>query len=191
MHYIPKKTIDLIIETANHYIAQVKGNQPKLYQGIQQAIVDQKPLSYYEEHEKGHGRDTSWYVSVYNALDDEKAAEWKGLSRFIQVHRVSTSQGIEVHSDRLYISDLYHSDAGFFHKGIRGHWGIENRLHYVKDVVHQEDGNQIKTSNGPVNAAVLSTIAMNIHRKNGNDSIKYGQIKFRARIKSLFELCRT
>jgi len=107
------------------------------------------------------------------------------------VHRISISEGKEVHSDRLYISDLYHSDAKFFHQVIRGHWGIENRLHYVKDVVHQEDDNQISKDNGPVNAAVLSTIAINIHRKNGNDSIKYGQIKFRAKVKELFGLLRT
>lgn len=149
------------------------------------------PLSYFEEHEKAHGRDTSWYVSVYNALNHEKAVEWKNLSRFIHVHRISKHKDKQVHSDRLYISDLYHSDAEFFHNGIRGHWGIENKLHYVKDVIHQEDDNQIRLDNGPVNAAVLSTIAMNIHRKNGNESIKYGQIKFRARVKELFKLLRT
>ena len=61
----------------------------------------------------------------------------------------------------------------------------------MKDVIHQEDDNQIRVGNGPVNAAILSTIAMNIHRKNGNDSIKYGQIKFRAMTKELFKMLRT
>ncbi len=158
---------------------------------MQQAIVDQEPLSYFEEHEKAHGRETSWYTTVYNALNHEKTTEWTSLSRFIHVHRISISKGEEAHSNRLYISDLYHSDAEFFHKGIRGHWGIENRLHHVKDVIHQEDDNQICKDNGPVNAAVFSTIAMNIHRKNGNDSIKYGQIKFRGKVKELFKFCRT
>ena len=169
----------------------VKGNQPTLFKGIQQAIVDQEPLSYFEEHEKGHGRDTSWYVTVYNALNHEKAGEWKNLSRFIHVHKICVTKGKEIHSDRLYISDLYHSDAEFFHKGIRGHWGIENRLHHVKDVTHKEDDNQIRAKNGPVNIATISSIAINIHRKNGNDSIKDGQIKFRAMLKDLFDLCRT
>ena len=86
---------------------------------MQQAIVEQTPLSYFEEHEKAHGRETSWYVTVYNALNHEKAMEWKNLSRFIHVHRISISKGEVVHSNRLYISDLYHSDAEFFHKGIR------------------------------------------------------------------------
>ena len=149
------------------------------------------PLSYFEEHEKGHGRKTAWYVTLYNARNHEKAREWKNLSRFIHVHRVATDKGGETHSDRLYISDLYHSDAQIFHYGIRGHWGIENRLHYVKDVVHHEDKNRIRSDNGPVNMAVMSSIAINIHRKNGNQSIKNGQIKFRANVKGLFNLCRT
>lgn len=191
MPYIPKKTIDLIVDQGNHYIAQVKRNQPNLFQSIQQAIVEQIPLDYFMEYEKAHGRETFWYVSVYNALNHEKTAEWKNLSRLIHVHRMSINKDKEVHSNRLYISDLYHSNAEFFHQGIRGHWGIENKVHYVKDVVHQEDNNQIYTNNGPVNAAILSTIAMNIHRKNGNDSIKNGQIKFRAIVEQLFGLCRT
>ena len=179
------------METKNHYLAQVKGNQPTLYKSVQEAIVNQAPLSYFEEHEKAHGRKTSWYVNVYNARNHEKAMDWKNLSRFILVHRVCTTKGNDVHSNRLYISDLHHSDAAFFHKGIRGHWGIENRLHYVKDVIHKEDDNQIRSKNGPVNAAIMSTIAINIHRKNGNDSIKYSQIKFRAGMQKLFGLCRT
>ncbi len=169
----------------------MKGNQPKLFRSAQQVIVEQEPLSYHEEHEKDHGRHTSWYVTVYNGANHEKALDWKNLNRFIHVHRVCLKKGKEVHSDRLYISDLFHTDAEFFHKGIRGHWGIENRLHYVKDVVHQEDKNRIHSGNGPVNTAIMSTIAINIHRKNGNDSITDGQIRFGAKLNELFVLCRT
>lgn len=158
---------------------------------MQQVIVEEEPLSSFMETEKDHGRETWWYVSVFNARNHEKNGEWKNLSRFIHVHRVSIKKGKETHSNRLYISDMYQSAADFFHRGIREHWGIENRLHYVKDVIHLEDDNQIQTGNGPVNAAIMSTIAINIHRKNGNDSIKSGQIKFRAALKMLFLMLRT
>jgi len=145
--------------------------------------VEQEPLDFFEEHEKDHGRETTWHVTVYNARNHEKAEEWKNLTRFIHVHRKCIEKGEVSHGDRLYISDLYHSNAEFFHKGIRGHWGIENRLHYVKDVIHKEDKNRIRTKNGPVNMATISSIAINLHRKNGNDSIKSGQGKFRTKIK--------
>jgi len=186
----------LIVETGNHYVAQVKGNQPKLFNSIQEAIVKQEPLSFFQEKEKAHGRDTTWDVTVYNARNHQKAEEWKNLTRFIHVHRTCIMKGKVSHSNRLYISDLYHSDAEVFHKGIRGHWGIENRLHHVKDVIHQEDENRIRTKNGPVNMATISSIAINIHRNNGNDSIKDGQMEYRAKIKDeeikdLLELFRT
>jgi len=65
-------------------------------------------------------------------------------------------------------------NAEEFHQGIRGHWGIENRLHWVKDEIHKEDKNKIRCGTGPVAASIFSSIAINIHRKNGNDSISEG-----------------
>ena len=158
--------------------------------------MEQEPLSFFEEYEKGHGRETTWYVTVYNARNHEKADEWKNLTRFIHVHRKCIEKEKVSHGDRLYISDLYHSDAEVFHKGIRGHWGIENRLHYVKDVIHKEDKNRVRTKNGPVNMATISSIVINLHRKNGNDSIKDAQMDARTKIKheeikDLLELLRT
>lgn len=182
----------MIIESGNHYVLQVKRNQPKLFEEIERAILEQTPLDYFEQNEKDHGRQSHWYVSVYNALQSEKTKNWKNLSRFIHVHKYTISKDKngerkETHSDRFYISDFFKSDAEFYHFGIRGHWSIENSLHWVKDVIHGEDGNQIKKNNGPVNSAVFSSIAINIHRKNGNHSITDGQLKFSSNVNELFE----
>ena len=54
------------------------------------------------------------------------------------------------------------STAEKFAQGIRGHWGIENRLHWVKDVVFQEDNSKIRMSNAPANLSVMKAIAINI-----------------------------
>ena len=89
------------------------------------------------------------------------------------------------------MSDLFQTCAQDYHIGIRGHWKIENSLHWVKDVIHREDKNQFKANFAPVNAATFSTIAINIQRKNGNHSITEGQIKFGAKLKELFHLLRT
>ena len=191
MHCIPKKTIEQIIETGNHYIVQVKGNQPSLFREIQRVMVEQKTLDYYQEHQKDHGRHSSWYVSVFDASYSDKANEWKNLRRFIHVHKHTLSKKGESHSDRLYISDLFETSAHYYHQAIRGHWKIENSLHWVKDVVHREDRNRIIKDNGPVNSAVFSSIAINIHRKNDNWSITDGQIKFGTNVKELFQLLRT
>lgn len=181
----------MIVGSGNHYVCQVKGNQPNLFKEIQQVIVSQKPVDRFEEHEKDHGRHSSWYVSVFDATLTPQMDEWKNLRRFIHVHKKTIKKGKESHSDRLYISDLFQTCAESFHKGIRGHWTIENSLHWVKDVIHNEDNNRIVKNNGPVNSAVFSSIAINIHRKNGNWSITEGQIKFGTMVDKLFNLFRT
>ncbi len=67
------------------------------------------------------------------------------------------------------------STAEKFAQGIRGHWGIENRLHWVKDVVFQEDNSKIRMSNAPANLSVMKAIAINILRRNGHTSITIAQ----------------
>ncbi len=190
MHCTPKKTIEAIVESGNHYVAQVKGNQKTLLEEVKRVARSQIPLSTYHLEQKGHGRDMTWQVSVFDASNSGKTAEWKNLKRVILVKRERTQKQKSIKKDAFFISDLA-LQSEEFHQGIRGHWGIENRLHWVKDVVHKEDSNRIKKENAPLNRAVLSTIAINIHRKNGHQSITYGQIKFGAKVKELFNLIRT
>ena len=114
---------------------------------------------------------TSANVEVYASIVKEK-----GILR-------------EVHSDRYYISDYFQSDAQFYHEGIRGHWTIENSLHWVKDVIIGEDNNQVKSGSGAINRAVCTSIAINIQRKNGQYSISEGHIENNAiNVNELFEL---
>lgn len=180
-----------IIESGNDYTIQVKRNQPSLFQGVESAMVKQKPLDYYQEEEKDHGRHSQWFVSVFDATNSPKAKEWKGLRRFIHVHKITECKGRVSHSDRLYISSRYETSAEYYHKGIRGHWTIENSLHWVKDVIHKEDSNRIVTDNGPVNSAIFSSIAINLHRKNGYHSITEAQVSATANFTELFSLIRT
>jgi len=150
--------------------------------------VEESPIDTFVEEEKDHGRHSIWTVMVFNALLSEKTSEWKNIRRFIHVHKQTFSKKGETHSNRLYVTDLFTTDAAFFHRGIKGHWTIENALHWVKDVIHREDNNQIRKNNGPVNAAVLSSIAINITRKNGFHSITEGKLNFSANVNELFEM---
>ena len=163
---------------------------------ILDTTIEAKPLDTYEEHENDHGKRSHWYVSVYNARYSEKAEEWKNLTRFIHVHKHTRirekGQIRDIHSDRYYISDYFESNAQYYHFGIRGHWQIENSLHWVKDVIIGEDKNQVKTGSGPVNRAIFSSFSMNIQRKNEQKSISEGHIKNNtANVKELFELLQT
>jgi len=188
-----KKTVKTIVDSGNHYVIQVKRNQPNLLKEICRVSVVQRPISYYQEFDNSRGKQSSWYVNVFNVEHNKKTKDWKNLRRVIHVHKknITSKTGKESHNDRYYISDLFQIDAQKFHKGIRGHWKIENSLHWVKDVVHGEDNNQYRKNNAPVNVSTFSTIVLNLHRKNGNKSITEGQIKFGANIESLFKLLRT
>jgi predicted transposase YbfD/YdcC len=53
-------------------------------------------------------------------------------------------------------------------EGLRGHWGIENKIHYVRDVSFGEDASRIRTGHGPQNMATLRSVAMNFLRKTGS-----------------------
>lgn len=126
--------------------------------------------------------------------------DWKNLKRFIKVERSRIIKGERSENTCFFISDFIPENifpfqgedtAKYFHIGIREHWGIENKLHWVKDVIHNEDNNGISGKNAPMNLAIMSTIALNIHKKEGNESITYGQMKFGANVKDIIDLLRT
>jgi Transposase DDE domain len=96
--------------------------------------------------------------------------EWIGLERVIKVERIGTRSCLPYHQVVYYISSLSLS-AKEFAIGIRGHWGIENRLHWVKDVVFQEDSSRISQASAPANLSIIRTIAINILRGNGYASL--------------------
>ena len=132
-------------------------------------------------------------LRIAYSIYSKKHKEWKGLKRFIHVHKevFHTNKNTKkrfTDNDRHYISSVSSSNAKFFHEGIRNHWSIENKLHWVKDVIHNEDDNRVRTNNGSINQSIISTIAINIHRKNGNPSITDSQIKFGANVKELFNI---
>ena len=70
--------------------------------------------------------------------------------------------------------DAHQADPALLATWIRGHWSIEARLHWVRDVTLAEDHSQIRTDNGPVNVAALRTLAINALRLTGHPNIAAG-----------------
>ena len=155
----------------------------------------------YHITEKTHGRHTTWTVKVYEIEDIVLQKTWTNLRTFICVEKsvsqkgkANTKQAKQVfttESISYRISDVTCLSAKEFAQGIRGHWGIENRTHWVKDVNFKEDNNGIKNDNGAVNMAIFNTISLNYLRQNIDDSIKNAQIIFGQNVKELFLTIRT
>jgi predicted transposase YbfD/YdcC len=96
-------------------------------------------------HNKGHGRREKRTLRVTPIL--EKYVDWPGAVQVFQIHRVR-SVADKVEEETVYgISSLapQEADAGRLLRLVRGHWGIENRLHWVRDVTLGEDDCRVRS----------------------------------------------
>jgi len=189
---LPKKTIDIIIKTGNNYCIQVKGNQPKLFKQIQKNINNNEPISSYFKKEKNRGRIENRLVEIYDALldIDEK---WTKLKRIIYVHRYGyrpdkkKNKG-KYNEHHYYILSSPINNAKTVFDGIRGHWYIENKLHYVKDVIQNEDNSRIRKGKTIDNLSILKNIVINLFRLNGFNSITRANINFANKIDKMMKI---
>lgn len=140
-----KKTCKLIVEGGNDYAIAVKGNQKNLHRQIRHNTENTTPTSRYITGEKTRNRVTTRTVEVFHNLTGI-SQEWVGLESLIKVERIGTRAEKAYHQVAYYISSLV-SSATDFAQGIRGHWKIENSLHWVKDVIFHEDHSRIRMGN--------------------------------------------
>lgn len=193
---MPKKTVAAIIDSGNDYLVTLKGNQPKLSAAVQ-AITASRPADEWDDRcDQGHGRRERRIVAVWDApsADDPLAidASWSSLRRIIRVERLRSVAGAAPSLETTYYISSRAGDTAYALGGmIRAHWGIENRLHWVKDVQQNEDKNRIHGENAPSNISLLKTWVLSLFRINGHDSIKNATIRFANKIPQLMALMRT
>ncbi|MFM6520593.1 MAG: ISAs1 family transposase, partial [Microcystis panniformis] len=150
-----KKTISLIAKTKNDYVITVKGNQKNLYKRIQDLSNSSKPESCFLEQDNSHGRKISRKIKVFKVRKNERQG-FENLRRVIKVERRGSRGDKTYEETAYYISSLTES-AQVFAKIIRGHWKIENQLHWVKDVIFEEDKSEISDFQAASNWSILTT----------------------------------
>lgn len=104
------------------------------------------------------------------------------------MERIFESKKTFHQTQSYYISSLLSNDATVFSTGIRGHWLIENKLHWVKDVIQKEDTTRHKSGNAAKNMSIIRNIAINIIRDNEYDSVKHATLFFASNVKELFKI---
>lgn len=109
------------------------------------------------------------------------------LQSLIQVERIGIRSGKQYLQTNYYISSLL-TRATIVAAQIREHWGIENRLHWVKDVVFGEDAASFSNYNAATNWSLLRTIAINVARISGYDSLTKAERFLAHDIDKLFSL---
>ena len=168
-----KKLTQAIIESKNDYLITVKGNQIKLYNKLKIYANLEKPLTVFNSKEYSHGRYVRRKISVFNGKK-VKNKNYPHLQSFIEVKRIGF-RGKKEYNETLYYISSKKLSADIFAEKIRGHWSIENQVHWVKDVIFKEDKSRIKDTNVAEKFSLFVTLILNVYRSLGFISIKKGQ----------------
>ena len=163
------------------YLLAVKANQPTLQTEIETFFQDapSAELDTFTDLDKGHGRIEERTVTVAREVEwlsgDRRFPGERRLPDVAAIIKVATRTELKDRGrfdTRYYISsaDLTAEAAA---NAVRGHWGIENRLHWVLDVVFDEDQSRLRTGHGARNMAVVRHFAINLVRQaKDNKSIR-------------------
>ena len=166
-----------------HYLLPLKDNQPTMHAEVLMFMEDlvasgAKSLTFSRHVDKGHGRvevRRVWHSSDVAWFADR--AEWKDLAGFVMVETVRTVNGVEGKPERRCFITSLKADAKAFRKLVRRHWGIENRLHWVLDVVFLEDQCRARTGHAPENCSTLRKIALMLLRRNAIGGMGVGPMR--------------
>lgn len=159
-----------IVDGGGDYVLAIKDNHPTLAKALTKFFDDAHEDEFdgcnfrqFKTKDEKHGRTENRYFFQGPIPDELKdlTEEWKGAKSIGQVHNVSLRDGKEVSEIRYYLSSM---EVGVkrFAGAVRGHWGIENSLHWVLDMTFREDESRIRKGHGPDNFALLRRFAINI-----------------------------
>jgi predicted transposase YbfD/YdcC len=156
-----------LVERRADYVLALKQNQQKLFEQVQAhlaPLLRQEPA--FVSREKDHGRGEERRVWVSRDLNlVEEAAEWAGLAAVVCVQTRRWQQGREQQSTRYYLTSLAQASAGELAGYVRGHWGIENDLHWHLDVTFAEDACRVRQGHAPRNLSTLRKLALTLLRR--------------------------
>jgi len=168
-----KEIAKQIVAGSGDYLLAVKGNQERLLEDVQatveKALNDELPPQVVLQHqttEHGHGREeTRTYVVVHNVegIRDRKA--WPGLQMVGMCCSERTIKGETTGEVRFFIGSRK-MGVRHYAKVVRGHWRIENNLHWQLDISFGEDARRIQDRGGAANFALLRKMAVSLLKQH-------------------------
>lgn len=172
------KIAEQIIDQGGNDLLALKGNQGVLAAQVEEAFIaaDAKDYAGVESEaldtvERGHGRiETRRYRTLGDLSGVPRSALWKGMNMIGMVESTREIDGQVARETRFFIGSIGTGVADFG-RAVRGHWGVENDLHWRLDVAMREDDCRVRETQARENLAVLRHIALS---RLKNDSTKLG-----------------
>jgi len=172
-----KKTFEVAEAAGCHVLVQVKENQKALLAALEALPETVEPEETCASFDKGRNREETRRVEKFNCFNILNMPEWDKYAHVaVRVHRRTWMKNTKTGFPELrkevswYITDAAGKPAKFYADTIRGHWGIENRDHRVRDGAFAEDASKIRKNPGTF-ARVVS-FGLNILRFNGAKNIQ-------------------
>jgi predicted transposase YbfD/YdcC len=193
-----KEVAEAIRTQGADYALAVKQNQGKLYEDVKDlfagAVEEQwRDVShgYVRDVYGDHGRieiRECWTISEGDFLDYLRNRQaWKDLQTIVMLRCERRLGRKRSRQTRYYISSLP-NDAKHILKVVRGHWGIENGLHWILDIAFQEDQSRLRKGHGAHNFAMLRHIALNLLKQERTEKIGVKAKRLRAAVDNKYLL---
>ena len=159
-------TAQVILERQADYVMTVKGNMPTLYKQLKKLPWARIPSV--SSVTTDHGR------RACRTIKAALAPAWigfDGAAQVAQLRRTVTKKGKKTVEVVYLITSDRAAAPETLAAWVRGHWHIENKLHWVRDVTYQEDKSLVRTGNAPRVMATLRSLAISILRLDGHENI--------------------
>jgi predicted transposase YbfD/YdcC len=174
-----KEIAKQIVEQEADYVFSLKGNQGNLHKEVELLFQDAKksdfkdlPHDTFTTVDGEHGRiETRRYTTVADVDWFEEKNKWAKLTSFGMIESERETNGHITVETRYFISSLP-GDAKRFAAAARGHWAVENSLHWSLDIAFREDDSRVRSGHAPANLAIIRRLALSLikqdpHRKIG------------------------
>ena len=174
-----------IVHQSGDYVLGLKGNQGLLHEAVEdyftvahEAKFEGIEHSYRQEIDKGHGRlDIRHYWIVEDISTLPRTEQWENLRSIGMVER-ECIEGDATRIDKRYFINSITANAKIFANAVRGHWGVENRLHWRLDVVLADDDSRIRSGHAPAIMSTIRHMCMNLFESEGSKlSMKKKRLK--------------
>ena len=171
-----KAIVEQIRTQGGDYVVTVKGNQQSLHRACAAALERAGEVEFVgcdmsESVEDGHGRHEERYVTVIRDPEGLPSG-WTDVGAVVVVGRERGVKGKNASTCHYYLTSL-RATAETLGRYVRGHWGVENGLHWCLDIAFREDTNRTRDTNAGANLGVVRRVAASLLKQDkGKGSIK-------------------